>query len=220
LLVPLFLETGVQGRSPWPFERACATYSSTNPTNLSFSPDAANCRQGIADLRQNQCSDADAGCPQACRYGGLFAGRKPRRGVPPDGKPLLGVPPDGKPLLGVPPYSRLSVKPPAGAPRKDTPLVNALVRPRTNPRCLRRPSRGVKAGCRASVKGRIRPLADPLGMPVFHWVVVNVIHMPRIVAVVSNGVLPESPLPDAALAPAGANGRPLLGRLYGSDKAD
>ena len=46
----------------------------------------------------------------------------------------------------------------------------------------------------------MRPVADPLHQAMFHGVVVNVIDMPREVAVVADRVLPIAPLPKRELA--------------------
>jgi len=46
----------------------------------------------------------------------------------------------------------------------------------------------------------MQPVADPLYQAMFHGVVVNVIDMPREVAVVADCVLPIAPLPKRELA--------------------
>src|SRR5262245_28986114 len=49
------------------------------------------------------------------------------------------------------------------------------------------------------MKGRIRPLKGTLNKSVLDWIVMKVVHVPFKVILIVDGVLPKSPLPDAAL---------------------
>jgi hypothetical protein len=51
-----------------------------------------------------------------------------------------------------------------------------------------------------TVKGGIRPVHRPLDKPLFHRIDVAIIHMRRIIRVVTNSVFPEPALPDASFA--------------------
>ena len=50
------------------------------------------------------------------------------------------------------------------------------------------------------MKARVGPLCHPLHVPVLYGIEVDVVDVSGIVCLVSNAVLPESPLPDAAFA--------------------
>lgn len=64
------------------------------------------------------------------------------------------------------------------------------------PTCRQQPSPDIPVKC------RIRPITDPVDVPVLDWVEVNVIQMGFKVSVVANGVLPETLLPQVIFAPA------------------
>jgi plasmid stabilization system protein ParE len=51
-----------------------------------------------------------------------------------------------------------------------------------------------------TVKGGIRPLHRPLDKPMFHRIEVAIIHMHRIIRLITNSVSPEPALPDASFA--------------------
>src|SRR5437867_2720008 len=50
-----------------------------------------------------------------------------------------------------------------------------------------------------AVEGRIRPVAHAADQTMFYRVEVDIVHMPREILFVANGVLPESALPDRIL---------------------
>ena len=62
-------------------------------------------------------------------------------------------------------------------------------------------------------KRRMRPLADQLHKTMFDRIVMNVIHMPGVIALIANGVFPITALPDAPLSLAQAACRAALARL-------
>ena len=46
----------------------------------------------------------------------------------------------------------------------------------------------------------MRPIDDPSDVPVLHWIKMNVVDMAFEIGVISNRVLPVTPLPDALLS--------------------
>jgi len=57
-------------------------------------------------------------------------------------------------------------------------------------------------------------------MAAFHRIVVDIIHVPGVVGVAADGMLPEAPLPDRPLPASDARTRTALGGRNGADKAD
>jgi hypothetical protein len=64
------------------------------------------------------------------------------------------------------------------------------------------PSRRVQHAGNTAMKGRMRPLRQMLDQTVLHRIEMNVVQIRREVPVVADRVLPVSPLPDTAFAPA------------------
>src|SRR6516164_1567670 len=62
------------------------------------------------------------------------------------------------------------------------------------------PIRGIDAEPNHPVKRGVRPIFHPRHQAVLHRIKVNVIRVPREVVLVTQGVLPIAPLPNAALA--------------------
>jgi len=50
------------------------------------------------------------------------------------------------------------------------------------------------------MKGRMRPVANARYEAVLYWIVVNVIHVPNKICLVTNGVFPITSLPQCKLA--------------------
>jgi hypothetical protein len=80
------------------------------------------------------------------------------------------------------------------------------------------PSRRVHAAGHTATKRGMRPLRRVRDQTVLHRVEMNVIHMRREVPVVADRVLPVSPLPDTAFAPARHDRRSRLADAYGFRK--
>jgi len=57
---------------------------------------------------------------------------------------------------------------------------------------------------------RMCPINRAFDMPVFHRIVMNIIHMPFVIVFITNHVLPIPPLPDSTLTLA----NPAFGALF------
>src|SRR5918992_4292874 len=76
-----------------------------------------------------------------------------------------------------------------------------------------RPIQWINTLFNVMVKGAIRPLHRPLDKPVFHRIDVAIIHMPRIIRLVTKSVSPEPALPDASFTACTPHrGVPFTGR--------
>ncbi len=66
---------------------------------------------------------------------------------------------------------------------------------------ISRPIARVHPTYHKTVKRGVRPLSDTRNIPVFHWVVVDIIDVPRVISFIANGMFPKAPLPDGTLRP-------------------
>ena len=64
---------------------------------------------------------------------------------------------------------------------------------------LTRPIRQIPSPAHIAMKGRIRPILHPTDMTVLNGIDINVIHMPSVIFFITDGMFPESRLPDMAL---------------------
>jgi hypothetical protein len=84
------------------------------------------------------------------------------------------------------------------------------------------PVLGIQAAPDAGFEGRMRPVGHMRDVLMFHRIEVDIVHMRSEILVVADGMLPEPPLPDAALPAAFARLRTALahGKAAGENRLD